>query len=75
MCRTSTIYTALPNVVATFDVHFITQNENSYDIHMRANLEENTLLMYPKIIATSYYTTKCRSFDYLINMKFCFSVM
>ena len=75
MCIISTSYTALPSVVTTFDVRFITQNKNLYGNHMMANFGKNTILMYPKFLATSHYTIKYRSFDYHINIKFCFGAM
>ena len=34
---------------------------------MKANVEENTILMCPKIKATSHYARKCCSFDYHIK--------
>ena len=73
-CRISTSYTTLPTIVTTFDVRFIAQNKSSYGIHMKENLK-NFILMCLKIIATSHYTIKSRSFDYHINIKLCFSVM
>ena len=64
MCRTSTSYTALPNVVATFDVHFITQNKKLiwylYESKFEGEYNSNVSQHY------SYVTlyNKMRSFDY-----------
>ena len=57
MCRISTSYTALPTVVATFDVRFITQNKISYGIHMKSNLKVNTILI-------------CRNFFFILKIIF-----
>ena len=61
--------------MATFEVRCITKTKYIFDIHMKANFEENTILISPKIIAMSNYTIKCRSFDYHINNKIWSSVM
>ena len=40
----------------------------SYGNHMKANIEENTILMsLLKIKATSHYAVKCCSFDYYVK--------
>jgi len=43
------------------------EQKKSYGSNMKANSEENTNLMCPKIRAKSHYAKKCCSFEYPIK--------
>ena len=43
------------------------ETKKLYGTHMKANVEENTILMCPKIRATSYYAKNLHSIHYHIK--------
>ena len=49
----------------------VKKRKKSYGNYMKANVEENTILIPPNIKATSHYARKCCSFDYHIK---CFEI-
>ena len=63
------LHTKLKHCI-TYRVHVCNLSDDvpklkkSYGNHMKATVEENIILMCPKIKATSHYARKCCTFDY-----------